>query len=213
MGSFDHIYLRQIAAADVVLLNKVDLVQNEQLRRVEDTIQKINPAAAIHRTVRGEVDLSRVIGIGAYDSRSKHNLALGSEHDHNHEHGPECNHDSTHHYEVRGISSLQITCPVLDDTGIERLDAWIRSVLWENRLPDPAHSPSPRSTLDVLRCKGLFHTTSGDQYILQGVRSLYDLAKVLNVDESYGMPCMGKLVLIGKGLDETVRDSLVSWLS
>lgn len=69
---------------------------------------------------------------------------------------------------MRGITSIQITCPVLSSAQYTKLDEWIRTVLWERKLPD-----SPDATdvpLEVLRCKGLFSMDTGKKFVLQGVR-------------------------------------------
>jgi hypothetical protein len=47
---------------------------------------------------------------------------------------------------------------------------------------------------------------SGEQYVLQGVQSMYDLSLVEG--DVTGIPDSGKLVLIGKGLNDSVRQSL-----
>jgi Ni2+-binding GTPase involved in maturation of urease and hydrogenase len=47
----------QIAFADVVLLNKTDLVTPEELESIERTVRAINPSARIHRTERAAVPL------------------------------------------------------------------------------------------------------------------------------------------------------------
>ncbi|KAF5345541.1 hypothetical protein D9758_012026 [Tetrapyrgos nigripes] len=204
--------VRQIAGSDVIILNKVDLADEPVILSVENAIHDINSAARIHRTVRGQLDLKHIMGISAYtavpqlDEHIKH-----SHHDHDLDHtDPEHDHDhNAHqtHYEARGISSLQVVCPVLSQTQLEALDEWIRSVLWENRLPDDTQS----TELQVLRCKGLFCLEGGDQYVLQGVRSMYEMVKVVK-DADLGVPDMGKLVFIGKGLDERVRTSLQKYL-
>jgi len=93
---------------------------------------------------------------------------------------------------------------------LEELDKWIRTVLWENRIPDNVPE-TPSSELKILRCKGLFVLESGEQYVLQGVQSMYDLSLVEG--DVTGIPDSGKLVLIGKGLDESVRQSLEKLLS
>lgn len=46
----------QIAASDRALVNKCDLCSEEEIRRAEDQIREINPAVALFRTVRCEVD-------------------------------------------------------------------------------------------------------------------------------------------------------------
>jgi G3E family GTPase len=57
----------QIAFADVILLNKADLVSPEDLRDVELRIRAINPYARVHRTTRCDVAIDRVLGQGAFD--------------------------------------------------------------------------------------------------------------------------------------------------
>lgn len=206
---------RQIAGSDVILLNKVDLVPQAQVESTEDIIEGINPAATIYRTVRGEIDLKYIMGIDAYTSRPVlqrgPTYTLHTTHDdHDHDHS---NHEHSHpptHYEIRGISSLQVDCPTLTSSQHEKLDEWIRSVLWERQLPG---EPPSEGTADlaVLRCKGMFKTTAGKAYVLQGVRNLYDIMEVQEGDEpDAGVPDLGKVVLIGKGLDERVRRSLVT---
>ena len=49
----------QIAFADVILLNKTDLVTPEELSEVEARIRGINPYAKLHRTERAKIALDR----------------------------------------------------------------------------------------------------------------------------------------------------------
>ena len=96
---------------------------------------------------------------------------------------------------------------MLSSSKLDALDAWIRSVLWEGMLPDAGAQDSP----EVLRCKGTFSNESGQQYVLQGVRSMYEITKT-SEKETIGLPTPGKLVLIGKGLTDSVRNSLTAVL-
>src|SRR5260370_28778454 len=57
----------QLAFADVVLLNKTDLVSADELARIETRIRQINPYARIHRTERCDVDLANVLGRDAFN--------------------------------------------------------------------------------------------------------------------------------------------------
>ncbi|KDQ62209.1 hypothetical protein JAAARDRAFT_122146, partial [Jaapia argillacea MUCL 33604] len=195
----------QIASSDVILLNKTDLVPESDLISTEEVLRQVNPAATIHRTVRGQIDLAHIIGIDAFSSRplpgDSHRQESCQE-DHDHSTHPHV--DTINHYEIRGISSLQVTCPVLTDTALERLDEWIRTILWENRL---VNDDRTTEGLEVLRCKGMFSKNSGERYVLQGVKHLYDIQEVKG-SEDMGVPDVGKLVLIGKGLGEVVRRSL-----
>ena len=51
----------QIAFADVILLNKADLVDETSLKELEGRIRSVNAAAAIHRTVNAEIDMNKVL--------------------------------------------------------------------------------------------------------------------------------------------------------
>ncbi|KAJ7601101.1 cobW-domain-containing protein [Mycena floridula] len=196
--------LRQVAGADVILINKVDLTSPTELLELEKVLTKINPAASTYQTVRGEIDLKHIMGISAYSAAPRFKSLEPVHHDHS-DGSPHDHSEEPTHYELRGISSLQVTCPVLSDARLELLDQWIRTVLWENRLPDAADTEE----LQILRCKGLFTKENGDRYILQGVRNMYEITKVEG-EEALGVPDLGKLVLIGKGLNDIVRQSLLT---
>ena len=103
----------QIAFADVILLNKADLVSPQQLDEVEGRIRGINPYAKLHRTVKAQIPLDAVLGRNAFDLDRilaiEPDFLAVEEHDHGHDHhhhghhhhdhdgecGPECGHD--HH--------------------------------------------------------------------------------------------------------------------
>jgi len=79
----------QLAFADVVLVNKVDLVDENGLATVERRIRRINPYATIHRTKRCGVDLARVVvGQDAFNLDRILEIDPGfltEEHDHEHD--------------------------------------------------------------------------------------------------------------------------------
>ena len=57
----------QIAFADAILLNKVDLVSTSDLDNLESRIHKMNSAAKIHRTQNSIIDMNKVLGLGGFD--------------------------------------------------------------------------------------------------------------------------------------------------
>lgn len=89
----------QIAFADVVIVNKTDLVSPEELARIEATVRAINPSARIHRAERSKVDLSKILNQGAFNlERALENDPHFLDHDHpDHVCGPDCDHDHDHH--------------------------------------------------------------------------------------------------------------------
>lgn len=85
----------QIAFADVVIINKTDLVTPEELAQIEDIVNAINPAARVYKTSRSGVDLARVLDQGAFNlERALENDPHFLEHGHDdHVCGPDCDHD------------------------------------------------------------------------------------------------------------------------
>ena len=57
----------QIAFADVILINKTDLVTPAELDEIEARIRAINPYARLHRTERAKIDIAEVLGRNAFD--------------------------------------------------------------------------------------------------------------------------------------------------
>jgi G3E family GTPase len=227
---------RQIAAADVILLNKVDTADPLVISETQSLIRQINPAAPIHRTIKGEIDLRHIIGISAYKNPPLPNLSPSIPEGNvpkqdDHFHTADCNkheddgdrdrstttshsHDATH-YELRGISSVQVLCPIpLSQAQIDALDKWIRDALWENRVEGSGladeGSYEGSCEVQVLRCKGAFRDERNRWYVLQGVRSVYEISEleVRSGTESVDVPDKGKIVLIGKGLNDKVKESL-----
>jgi hypothetical protein len=57
----------QVAFADVILLNKIDLVPPAEVDRLEARIHQMNPAARIYRTQNASIDLDRILNIGGFN--------------------------------------------------------------------------------------------------------------------------------------------------
>jgi len=57
----------QVALADFILLNKVDLVSSERIQRVEQSILALNPHARIFQTVHSRLNLSELLDVNAFD--------------------------------------------------------------------------------------------------------------------------------------------------
>ena len=57
----------QVEFADVILLNKTDLVTAEECAQVEAALKALNPVARIVRTTRSKIDLKEVLNTGRFD--------------------------------------------------------------------------------------------------------------------------------------------------
>jgi len=60
----------QIAFADLVLLNKVDLVPEAECIAIERRVRGMNSIAEVHRTTLGRFDVDRLLGLRAFDLTS-----------------------------------------------------------------------------------------------------------------------------------------------
>jgi G3E family GTPase len=132
----------QVAFADLVLLNKTDLVDPAALERIERRIRGINGTAKIFRTKNADVPIEKVLNVGAFDLQraltvnesflepeypfewggvyqlgaGDYLLATAGEHDHlAHEHGHEHEHedDHDHHHDDEGHSHEDLDIAVL----------------------------------------------------------------------------------------------------
>jgi G3E family GTPase len=99
--------LDQIAMADIVVLNKVDLVNDEKREKLADFVKDLVPRARILEATHGKVPLDLVLSVGTYDLRrfsgksglDVHVHADGEAHDHDHAHGSEDEHHHEHSHE------------------------------------------------------------------------------------------------------------------
>ena len=104
--------LEQVAFADRLVVNKTDLVEEAQIRTVENRVRSINQLATIQRSKHAEVDLDFVLGIGGFDLDRVQDVieqepeAHSHSHSHDHDHSrdaegecedPECNDPSHSH--------------------------------------------------------------------------------------------------------------------
>jgi G3E family GTPase len=185
----------QIAFADVILLNKTDLVSAEELANVQARIRAINPLATIHHTERCAIPLDRVLDRGAFDldrilAIEPHFLEEEGHDHHDHDHHHHHDHDHGHHGGARhyhdedmGSICLQADRP-LDE---RKFDQWISQVLAEQ-------GPS------ILRAKGIIDLAGHDRrFVLQAVHMIKEGAfqRPWRDDERR----WSRLVFIGKELD------------
>ena len=108
--------LDQLEVADIVVLNKVDLVSAPQLQQVKDQIRAVVPNARILETTYGQVPLELVLGVGQYDAERLleraerdvhvHGADEPSDHDHEQHDHHDGGDDHEHHHEHEHDHSL-----------------------------------------------------------------------------------------------------------
>ncbi|HAJ61952.1 MAG TPA: cobalamin biosynthesis protein CobW [Cyanobacteria bacterium UBA8543] len=163
----------QIAFADVILINKTDLVTPEQLDELEKRIRGMNAIAKIHRTRNSELEMDALLGVQAFDLKRALEIdpAFLSEDAHEHDESV---------YSVALVESGE-----LDN---QKLNNWL-SVLLQTQGPD------------IFRMKGILNIKGEDhRFVFQGVHMLFDGTR--DRLWKSGEPRKNELVFIGRNLDE-----------
>ena len=162
-----------MAFADVILLNKTDLVSADELKKVEDKIRGINRYAHIFRTQKSQIELDAILDKGAFDLGRILEFEpdfLHTGHDHNH--GDE-------------VASLSISAdrPVDPD----KFQKWMGALL---QIKGP----------DIFRSKGILAIDGAPRrYVYQGVHMMMD--SDWGSPWKDGEARSSKLVFIGRNLD------------
>jgi len=160
----------QIAFADVILINKTDLVSPAELDEVEARIRGINRYARLHKTQRAQVPLDEVLSRNAFDlDRILHlepEFLEGDGHDH---HGHDHDHGDGHahhhgsglkHYHDEEMQSISLKSDKPLDS--DRFFPWVQ---------DLVQKEGP----NILRCKGILAFKNDDQrFVFQGVHMILD---------------------------------------
>ena len=195
----------QIAFADVVVLNKTDLVTDEELRDVEAAVRAINPSARIHRTQRSGVPLAEVLDRGAFDLKraidnDPHFLDHHDhDHDHDHECRPDCDHDHHHHHDGHHHHH--------HDHGVSPIhDVSVQSISLRGGEMDPKkffpwiEKTTQMDGPNILRLKGIIaFKDDPERYVVQGVHMILegDHQRAWKDGETHE----SRLVFIGRDLD------------
>jgi G3E family GTPase len=137
----------QIAFADVIVLNKTDLVTPDELTAVEAMIRKINRFATIHRATRSNVPITEILDQGAFDL----NRVLA--------HSPDfLDSDEHEHNDEVASMSFEVSHPI----DPEKFNAWIGELLQTKGQ-------------DLLRTKGILgYVGENRRFAFQAVHMIAD---------------------------------------
>ncbi|XP_074052636.1 zinc-regulated GTPase metalloprotein activator 1A-like [Macrotis lagotis] len=182
--------MRQVALADIVIINKTDLVAEEELIKIRTVIRSINGLGRILETQRSRVDLSKVLDLHSFDGLSGISLQKKLQHV-----------QTTQPHLDKSI--VTVTFEVPGSINEENLNLFIQNLLWEKTVKNKADSH-----MEIIRLKGLVSIKDKPhQVIIQGVHELYDLEEtpVRWLDDTERT---NKLVLIGRNLDKEILKHL-----
>lgn len=168
----------QISHADVIILNKTDLVTAEHLTAVEERIRSINALARVvhtqHARIPGNELQGTLLDLNAYTTFTEPPPSIGHSHL-----------DPT-------ISTVTLTLPAFDVQKLYTLENFLRGLLWEPNMSEKGY--------EIHRTKGRIVMTDGSVKVVQGVREIFEIENALN-ENSRGSED-SKVVFIGRGLDK-----------
>ncbi len=137
----------QIAFADIILLNKTDLVTPAELDALEQKIRAMNAMAQIYRTQAAQVEMDAILGVQAFDLERALKI------------DPEFLHELAHEHDEAVVSVALVEPGAIAQ---DKLIAWIGELL---RTQGP----------DIFRMKGILNLAGDDcRYVFQGVHMLFD---------------------------------------
>ena len=168
--------VEQLAFADRIMLNKIDLVSEEELKEVERKIKSINAFAPIYRTQDSNIDPENLINIGSFDL--KRTLEMDPEF---------LDTDSEHEHDDRVTST---SSKFEGSLNVNKLDQWIGDLLQNYGQ-------------DLFRYKGVLSVEGMDEkFVFQGVHMLFAgnfSTEVAPWKEGEAREC--RFVFIGRNLD------------
>jgi len=179
--------LRQVALADVLLVNKADTVTNAQLQKAQALLESINPHAKVFTGQQGIFPANEILQVGTTNPHSVQSIA---EHHHHHHHHDGHTHDYSHDHEEQGnahsITTFTLTFPKPLDLNSLQLDL--------NRIVQLYRH-------QVYRVKGFIAIPEyPNRVILQSARSKFIVTDGTPWEDDQNRE--GKLVFIGRGLKQ-----------
>jgi len=178
--------IEQIAFADVILLNKIDLATEAELEALEERVRGMNAIAKIYRTHDTQIEMDALSEVKAFDVNNA--LKINPEF----LNGTKPKHDKT-------VGS--VTLVELEPLDGDKLNAWLSQLMHEQGA-------------DIFRMKGILNIAGEDnRFVFQGVHMMFEGCRdrLWEPDE----PRKNELVFIGRNLDqmnlaESFRTCLVS---
>ncbi len=188
----------QILYGDILLLNKSDLVNDKQLKKIEEFINKIKKEPRILRSTNSEVPLHTIMSVGLFETDTfefeKNAEQNSKDHSsHSHDHSSHSHDHSSHSHDltnnIEGFTS--VSYETFEPFSLRKFQYFLDNQISQN----------------VFRAKGILWFMESERkhiFHLSGKRFSLD-------DEEWTKEKSNKIVLIGKNLDhQTIKNQLSS---
>jgi G3E family GTPase len=171
--------IKQISFSSVVIINKTDLVTEEQLENLQADIQSISPFSSIVRGNKTQYDFETIMQLPLFQERENEVKTHLHEHHHHHKHGE--------------ITTLSLRYDKAFEIGslYHRL---LQLLLFQSK--------------DIFRIKGVIYTDEKDKKIILqsvGKRLTLEEGKTWQPDE----PRISRIVVIGKNLIPEIFEKML----
>lgn len=166
--------VEQVAFADRILLNKTDLVEEDELPPIEERLKKLNPTALVYRCEHSKVAPKNLIGISAFSLDRV--LEMDAEF---------LNTEGEHEHDPAVVST---SCCLPGYLSLWKLSSWIDEIVM-------------KLGANLFRYKGVLAVAGKQQkYVFQGVGMLYKGSFKQEWKDDERREC--RFVFIGKHLDK-----------
>jgi len=183
----------QILYGDILLLNKCDLVSEEQLKKVEKFINKIKKEPRILRSTNSEVGLQTIMSVGLFETDTfKFDKDKEDVEENSYDHSSHSHDHSSHSHDLNNIEGFtSVSYETFEPFSLRKFQYFLDNQISQN----------------VFRAKGILWFMESDRkhiFHLSGKRFSLD-------DEEWTKEKSNKIVLIGKDLDhQTIKKQLSS---
>ena len=180
----------QIIYGDILLLNKCDLVKDEEIELIINKLKGMKNDARILKSIKGNIPLNLILSVGLFETDSAHQQESldAHEHEHNHKHENKHEHEHEHEHEHSDGSHnkiedfLSVSFQTKNPFSLRKFQYFLDNQLKSN----------------VFRAKGILWFSESER------RHLFHLAgkRISIEDSSWKEDRINQIVFIGKELDE-----------
>jgi len=178
----------QVLCADLLLLNKTDLVESETLEEVLTKIRDLNPDAEVIKTKHASIEPEKLFSISLLQQNSLKEVEQSLMHEHTHEH----HHQEHHHHHTHDEEVMSYSLDIPGFMDLERLDAWLNMLTMLHGT-------------NLYRMKGILNLKEESRkFVFQSVFSV--LQGDFGADWKPSDKRSNRFVFIGKNLNKKLLD-------
>ncbi|KAK6188345.1 hypothetical protein SNE40_004535 [Patella caerulea] len=180
---------RQIGLADVIIVNKTDLIQEQELRSLRENIRTCNGFAKMIETTRARTNIDDILDLHAYSGLGSDKLEKLFK-------------DRGFNEEVKHQIDQTIRTVTIDTQGSmckNYFENFLQNLLWEKNIKN-----CKNQVTEILRLKGILSFDSEDQcFVIQAVHQTYDFQATTTCGDRNRI---NRFVFIGRNLDKVILE-------